>query len=265
MVSSESRKERRLQLGAYRKSTAIRWIGCWVVRILFAAGKRMKGLKSPSLNKKTRRGQRGHGKSERDLSRSSTLPKTPARTEKPQSSRKFNHSARKHWWAVKAANRLSAREPVKQLIKEMPWDFGHMSSSQAKRFADALRIGSPRWVKFRDSWHVYSYRCRWIGARPEGRDPLHFLALRSPRAGGADLEELFSFLPRQAPPEPPRITRFCRRCGDRYFGVPSDHWHCRFGDYVGPEGGHSEELCRQIRMLESTLELGMSSKKRRRG
>jgi hypothetical protein len=245
------------------------------VGVVLSREKADKGAETVLPPRKTRRGQRGGASGlariwlDREASRlvvsavrsAAPTDATPALKEKPQSARRVNHQGRKHLWAVRASNRLAARKPVAELIKEMPWDFGHMSRSEAKRFANVLGVGSDRWNRFRDWWHEYSYKCRHIGCRPEGRDPLHFLALRSPKAGVQDLEDLVFFnLPR---PGPPRI-RFCRAtgCGRDVSGLP-DHMHCSCcrGSF---DFGHNEDLCRHIRQLELSLGVGASSKRRRR-
>jgi hypothetical protein len=235
------------------------------VGVNVVARKREKGPKGPSFStRKSRRGQRG-GRKVLSAVDSAARPSPRPSPAISKISRRLNHSGRKHWWTVKAANKLAARKDVQQFVREMPWDFGHLSRTQARRLTTALAIGSPHWVRFRDAWHVYSYRARHIGARPEGRDPLHFLALRSPKAGGADLEELISFLPQRPQPVDQQMSRFCRHtgCGVRFFGTPDAHSHCRHCEYVGPRSGHSEELCWQILCLQQTLVQGSASIRRR--
>lgn len=240
------------------------------VGVVLSREKADKGAERSFLPRKTRRGQRGGGQIyvDRDVARllvsavRNAAPRPPpALNEKPQNSRRVNHQGRKHLWAVKASNRLAARKPVAELIREMPWDFGHMSRSEAKRFVNVLALGSDRWNRFSEWWHVYSYKCRHIGTRPEGQNPLHFLALRSPRAGVADLEDLVFFNLRR--PEPAR-PRFCRAigCGKDIRDLPD---HVRCGNCKTCfDFGHNEDLCRHITQLQLSLGVGASSKRRRR-
>jgi len=222
MVANSRRKLERLQLGVNRKSTVTWWIGCWVVRIHTTVRKQVKGPKGPALPRRTRRGQRGGSKM--SASRSAALLPTPALPSKTRSSRKVNHVGRKFLWAVKAANRLAARRPVRQLMEKVPEDYGYLSRRQAADCVRDLGVGeTERWERFRRSWHLYSYKCRHVGAPVEGQSPLHFLCLRAPHVGGLDLLSLLrdaGLRPRT--PEPPRLrTQVCRSCG-----------------YVGPSGSH---------------------------
>jgi len=247
----------RLQLGVNRKSTAVRWIGGQTVGVCLS---RMKADERAERSKpsrgKGRRGQRGGtsrlGRFLRDTHvdkevanllvsavRSAAPSSTPALVSKPISSRKANHIGRVHIWAVKAGNRLAARRPVQQLIKKVPDDFGYLSRRQAKEMAENLGIGTPSWARFRDWWHCYSYRCRYLGARPEGKDPLSFLAGRRPVVGANDLLDFLSKsdLPGRnfgqvgASYRPPQSFHPCPRCGilisDKYLREGHPRRFCR--------------------------------------
>jgi len=267
MGSSRSRKLFRLSSGVNRKLTTTRWIGGLTGRVNFPREKAsVKAERSVRSTRKTRRGQRGGRKSASAVCHAAPSSPRPS-SRKTQSVRVLNHSGRKFWWAERAANRLAARKPVLQLIKEMPWDFGHMSKGQARGLSQALDIGSARWVQYTRWWHLLSYRCRFVGVPSPSSDPLHFLALRSPRAGGADLEELllFSGLRPDPPPDPFLRRRFCSTCGCEFSGYAYSHWHCRRCEYVGDSNAHSEEICWQIQCLKSALVQGATSKRRRRG
>lgn len=203
--------QRRQLLGADKKVTTFRWMGGVTVGVMLTKRKRETGPKGPCVTRKTRRGQRG-GRSVSAV-RNAAPSRPSARAGKPQSSRFVNHSGRKHIWSAKAANRLAARKDVKQLIEKLPSDFGHLDRVVSRSVVHRLGVGRPvgPWARFKASWHVYSYKCRHMGAHAEGDNPLHFLALRSPRAGLADLEELLGRLPK---PDPYKcIDNHCESCG----------------------------------------------------
>jgi len=226
MATSRRRRYRRLQLGENRKSTAIRWIGGLTVGVNFPRVKADEGAEKSFLTRKTRRGQRGgiSGLGRLFLDREaarllvsavrSAAPRSaPALDEKIPSPRKVNHMGRKHIWAEVAANRLARRKPVQQLIKKVPDDWGYMSRSAARRAVADLGVGTPSWERYRDWWHLYSYKCRHMGARPRGKDPMSFLAGENPKVGAADLMDFLSRsdLPRAASPPPVRRPRVCMR------------------------------------------------------
>lgn len=239
------RRIRRLQLGANRKSTAVRWIGSWTVGVQVPCEGGQRGRKVLPKPRKTRRGQRGGASGLARLAvtkevarllvsavRNAAPRHTSALDEKTRSSRVVNHKGRKFLWAVKAANRIAARNPAPQLMKEVPSDFGHLSRSQARATVKRLGVGETnRWELFSRRWHLYSYKCRHMGAPTEGSNPLHFLCLRAPHVGGLDLMDLLdlSGLRPADPLPPPRLVNaVCRSCG-----------------YVGPSGTHADEDCRR--------------------
>jgi len=193
----------RLQLGVNRKSTVVRWMNSLAVRVELSKMKANEGAEKSFLTRKTRRGQRagasglarlrvdrGAAKLLVSAIRNAAPKQSSAPGEKTVSSRKVNHMGRKHIWALKAGNRLASRRLVQQLVKKIPDRWGYLSRSEAKRAVNDLDI--PPFWRFRDWWHVYSYRCRYIGARPEGKDPYSFLAGQNPRVGGWDLDDFLS-------------------------------------------------------------------------
>jgi len=236
MVANGNRKLKRQQLGVDRKGTATRWMGSLTVRVEVSRAKAGEGAeRSFRSQRKTRRGQRGGFWRTvlltKDVARmvvsavrcaAPTTPSAPA--EKTRSSRFVNHRGRKFLWAVKAANRLAARQVVQRLIQKLPEDLGYLSRSRAREVVRDLGVGeTDRWEMYRRWWHVYSYKCRHIGAPVEGQSPLHFLGLRAPHVGGWDLLSLLreaNLRPRS--PSPLRLhVQACRSCG-----------------YLGPSGSH---------------------------
>jgi len=254
MGSSGRRKLRRLQLGACKKLTVTWWIGGWTVGVHLSRAKAGKRAEKSNLSpRKTRRGQRAGasrlGRFLRDthVDREAAkllvsavryaAPLSPVRppSEKTTSSRVVNHSGRKHLWAVKAGNRLAARRPVQQLVRKIDPDWGYLSRTRARQAVEALNLDGPTWRRFSDWWHVYSYKCRWIGAveSREGRDPISFLAGRNVAVGANDLFSLLGELRglgQLPPPEPlprgPRVVdtlQVCEVCG--FVGTPlAPHW-----------------------------------------
>jgi hypothetical protein len=240
MAASRRRKLLRLQLGVNRKSTVTRWMNSWTVGVQLSKMKASERAERSLLTRKTRRGQRGGASGDSRLwvtrsvanllvsaVRNAAPGRTPALAEKVPSARKVNHSGRKHLWAVQAGNRLAARRPVQQLIEKVPDHYGYLSRSQARKMVRDMGIGESRFSRFRDWWHLYSYKCRHIGARSEGRDPMSFLAGRRPRVGAEDLFDFLSKsdLPRASRPIDPgsihfsdgsRITRFGQVRGPRW-------------------------------------------------
>lgn len=222
MASSRRRRCRRLQLGANRKSTAFRWIGGWTVRVHFSREKaEERAEKSKPSRGKTRRGLRGGACGlERILVdresakllvsavRNAAPGTSPALAEKKTSSRVVNHQGRKHLWAVMAGNRIASQASTKRLVKRIPDDFGYLSRSRAKKAVEGLGMDSEQWKRFARSWHVYSYKCRYMGAVASraGKDPLSFLTGLQPKVGANDLLDFLSRsdLPR---PEPPPVGR----------------------------------------------------------
>jgi len=255
MVATARRRMFRLQLGVDRKSTASWWMGSLTVRVGIVRVKAGEGAeKSFRSQRKTRRGLRGGAtglarlRVTREVAHllvSAIRTAAPVTSTAPEgetrSSRVVNHKGRKFLWAVKAANRIAARKPTKQLIEVVPSDLGRLSRSQAREAVRALGVGdSVRWARFARSWHLYSYKCRHVGVPTEGQSPLHFLGLRAPQTGGEDLMEL-AFLsglrPRAVTPPPPPRHVVCRSCG-----------------YIGLFGTHDVAACVEARILRERAE-----------
>jgi hypothetical protein len=198
------------------------------VRVKFPREKAEEGVERSFRSRRKRpRGQRGgKTRSMRELSR--CVPRPPAPEVKTGESRRVNHKGRVHLWAVTAANRIAARNPAKRLIEGLTDD---VASAEWVEVRDHV-LRSPAFLSYAAGWHVYSYKCRHVGARPEGRDPWHFLCLRAPRVGAEDLMSLVAHL---APRSERRlipgghyifpedaggldaIEAFCSGCGRRYW------------------------------------------------
>jgi hypothetical protein len=167
MVSSLSRKLRRLQLGATTTITAIRWIGAWTVEVHPCAfNGRTKKLYVKADNGAERsfphQGKRGIG--QREFLSKDSRPKTS----KLDSPRVVNHSGRKFIWARVASNKLSA---ACRKVDAIPRKTGY-PEERRRRLKKALacrwfrlstyakQIGIPPVVEFSTSyrkWHQIEF------------------------------------------------------------------------------------------------------------
>jgi hypothetical protein len=228
MVASIRRKHLRLQLSVNRKSTAIRWMNAWVVRIHVSKRKADEGAERSCRTRRRRRGQRA-GKPRSRGGKPRSNAGRPAPQAKTESSRVFNHKARKNLWAAKAANRLARRPEALRLMRNLP-DVTLLGVARSRVRLELRGVLKKKtvdgWEAKRD-WVVFCSRWRGVKRRADDlrihplfavhRSPLKFLMVRSPSAG--DWELLLEVL-RPPLPVAPRPTglRICRACGYRCGG-----------------------------------------------
>jgi len=217
MPTSIRRRDRRLLLGANRKSRAVWWIGCRVVEIRVSACNRVKAHKGAEKSchpRRSRKGQRCGKRGSREGKSRSSPP--AARTDKNVSARRVNHSGRKFLWAVRTAPRIFARTDMQSLeLAARPY-FG------GAKWLDKRLTGTPLWRHCRNVLSGFRARAKALGIPPPAAfevDLWTFIQVHS-RFGGDMMSllehaELGPFSPDN---EPKPVNQFIRR-GGRHLAI----------------------------------------------